>query len=173
MYQARHNRIVILIHRNLPRRDSSRVLKDSIISPQLFQSANSFTSTATRPDLTVINEEERKVFLVEIAVPFDAHIDTCYEKKIEKYIQLCHDITALGYRCWVISIVIGSLGTVHRRVVSGLQLLGCPRYSSKWLARYLSISAALGSFQVWQRRCGDLRTQTAHVPNSRTELMDI
>ena len=165
MYQARHNRLVDLICKNLPQTNSCTVYKDRVVTPQLFQSDTTFSSTATRPDITIINEEDREVLLAEIAVPFDAFIDICYSKKFEKDIELCHEITTLGYHCRVIVIVIGSLGTVHGRVVSGLHLLGIPRYASRWLARYLSISSILGSLAVWQRRCSDAR-RTGHTLDS-------
>jgi len=62
------------------------VIKDSVLSPELFHGSNiSFETSSTRPDITIIDEENRDVLLAEIAVPFDAHIDICYKKKFLKY----------------------------------------------------------------------------------------
>eukprot|EP00745_Piridium_sociabile_P024546 TRINITY_DN38897_c0_g1_i6.p1 TRINITY_DN38897_c0_g1~~TRINITY_DN38897_c0_g1_i6.p1 ORF type:complete len:597 (-),score=89.74 TRINITY_DN38897_c0_g1_i6:48-1838(-) len=134
LYQERHNRIVDLIYQNM----------------------ESFETSAVRPDITVIDRENHEVTLVEVAVPFDSHIDSCFSGKFQKYMPLCLQINDLGYYCKIIVIIVGSLGTVHKKVVPGLRLLGLPRQSTKWLAKYLSVSAALGSFRTWQRRCRDL-----------------
>jgi len=171
LYQARHNRIVDLICQHVPCTATREVIKDSVLSPELFHGSNtSFQTSSTRPDITIIDEENRDVLLTEIAVPFDSHIDQCYEQKFLKYLNLCQEISSLGYRCRVIVVVIGSLGTVHRRVVPGLHMMGVPRYSSKWLARYLSTSAALGSFIAWQRRCSDMKFTSGREAETPTGM---
>ena len=96
--QARHNRIVDLIYQLVPRTATKRVIEDSVLAPELFHSSNiSFETSSTRPDLTIIDEENRDVLLTQINVPFDAHIDICYEKKFLKYIHLCREISSLGH----------------------------------------------------------------------------
>ena len=57
-----------------------------------------------------------------------------------------------GFNTKVIVLVIGSLGSVHRRVVPGLRMLGLSQRQSKGLARYLSVSVMIGSRRVWARR---------------------
>ena len=101
----------------------------------------------SRPDIPIINKSNREVFLVEVAVPFDDHIDQCCAGKVQKYTPLCLEIKNFGFICRIVVVVSGSLGTAHSRVVSGFRLLGIPRYSTKWLARQLSASAATSSFR--------------------------
>ena len=120
-----------------------------------------------RPDVTIINEEDREVLIAEEVafVPFDAFIDISYDqKKFEKYIELfCREITALG---------LSLPSNCHR----DRQPRHCPQASCSWpatslespattlrsgFARYLSVSAVLGSHAVWQRRCSDLQRKPA------------
>lgn len=59
-------------------------------------------------------------------------------------------VTSLGYRCQRVCIVIGSLGTVYRHVVSGLKLIECPWYMTTWLAQYLGgLQSTLALLQTW------------------------
>ena len=158
LYQARHNRVVDVVTSYIPAGVSLVVIKDTCLTPSLFGSdAEAFRTTATRPDITIINQSSREVFLVEIAVPFDAFIDVCYASKFDKYLPLCLEINAFGYACRTLVLIIGSLGNVHRRVVSGLKLAGMCNRSARWLAKYLSVSVMIGSSRVWQKRCSDLQ----------------
>ncbi|XP_077984864.1 uncharacterized protein LOC144439452 [Glandiceps talaboti] len=135
----------------------SQSLEDTILTPHMFGAdLESFTTTAIRPDITIIDTTSHEVFLVEVSVPFDGHIDRCYTEKFDKYIPLSFEINNLGFFCRIVVIVIGSLGSVHKRVIPGFKLIGIPHQTKKWLARYLSVSAAIGSFRTWQRRCKDM-----------------
>lgn len=143
---------------HVPKHDNAiRVIKDRILSPDMFEAeARAFQTRANRPDVTVIDSDKREVFLVEFAVPFDAFIDRCYTGKFDKYMPLCIEINNLGYFCRVVVVVIGSLGMVHKKVVPGFQLLGMSRSTSKWLAKFLSVSSVIGSHKVWQLRYNDI-----------------
>ena len=106
-----------------------------------------------RPDITVINREDMTVHLVEIACPFDAFSQVCYQSKFDKYIDLSNEIGALGYTTHVVALIVGSLGHVHKRFRSGLRKVGIPGYEAKFLANFCSISAIIGSHKVWKMRC--------------------
>jgi len=94
-----------------------------------------------------------KAFIVEISCPFDAFLESCYRTKLTYYQPLNEFITLdTSYSCKTIVIIIGSLGTVHKRVTPGLKLLGIPSSRCKAVAKYLSISAAIGSNIVWKKR---------------------
>jgi hypothetical protein len=159
LYQARHNRLVDVITSYVPNNNGARmIIKDTCLTPRLFgRDSDAFVTNAIRPDISIINHTNREVILVEVAVPFDAFIDICYSTKFDKYLPLCLEINSLGYACRTVVVIIGSLGNVHMKVVPGLRILGMPSYSAKWLAKYLSVSAMIGSSRVWQKRCGDLR----------------
>ena len=111
---------------------------------------------ATKPDITVVDQDTGEVYLVEVAVPFDAFIDQCYQTKFDKYTPLCLEINKCDYACRIIVIIIGSLGTVHNKVTSGLKIIGLSNGTSNWLAKYMSTSACLGSYYAWRSRCDEV-----------------
>lgn len=159
LYQARHNRVVDVVTSYIPTHDQSvQVLKDTCLSPRVFGAdLGSFATAARRPDITVIDHTVRQVFIVEVAVPFDAFVNRCYTAKFDKYMPLCMEISAFGYACRTVVLVVGSLGGIHNRVVTGLKILGMNASTAKWLAGYLSVGAIIGSHRVWQKRCSDLQ----------------
>jgi hypothetical protein len=56
----------------------------------------------------------------------------------------------------VVVLLVGSLGLVHKRFVSGLNLLGVsPIRRVKGIAKYCSVSATIGSRIIWKQRCRD------------------
>ena len=69
---------------------------------------------ARRPDIVVVNKQEKKCAIIDIAVPADKRIGEKEDEKIEKYQDLKREIA----RMWnmrtvqVVPIVVGSLGTV-------------------------------------------------------------
>ena len=111
-YQKRHNRIVDIISDKLKHFNSdTEVLKDVPLKPSHFSGevgGHSFLTRYNRPDITLIDKEGMCVNLVEIAVPFDAFVHTCYQKKFDKYIALSNEIGALGYTTNIIVLVMGS-----------------------------------------------------------------
>ena len=127
LYQDRHNRIVNVIVQHIPKEnDTKLIIKDTVVRPHLFgtTSQSSFLASATRPDITIIDTLKKEVFIVEISVPFDGHIDRCYVEKFDKYMPLANEINNMGFYCRIVIIIIGSLGSVHNRVVPGFKLIG-------------------------------------------------
>ena len=158
MYTKRHNRVLEFVHAKVASAvpKSCTVLKDSFLKPHIFTQQHTdqtFNTTHTRPDMTVVDTTNKRVTLVEISIPFDGFIDQCFQSKFDKYMPLCVEINNLGYRTETVVLVIGSLGNVHTRFISGLIKLGVSRVEAKFLAKYLSVSAIIGSFQVWKARC--------------------
>ena len=165
MYQKRHNRIVDMLHKKLTAmtiHKQSRVIKDSIVTPQLFDTNSeiqSFEAQATRPDILIINDSEKTVFIIEFSAPFDAFIGKCYNEKFSKYFPLSLEINSLGYNTKIIVLVIGSLGHVHKRFVNGLKIIGLSNTDSKFTAKFYSTSVIIGSYKIWKQRC----KKTDHV----------
>ena len=156
-YQSRHNRIVDILSDKVRHFNADAdILKDVPLKPSHFcdgVEGHTFLTMHYRPDITVINREEMTVHLVEIACPFDAFSQVCYQGKFDKYIDLSNEIGALGYTTHVVVLIVGSLGHVHKRFRSGLRKVGIPGYETKFLANYCSISAIIGSHKVWKMRC--------------------
>ncbi len=70
------------------------------------------TSSARRPDLTLEDLQERKIWLIDMACPSDSNIENKLREKRYKYQQLAFEIREKrpGYRVEIMPFVIGCLG---------------------------------------------------------------
>ena len=109
-------------------------------------------TSASKPDIILIDETASKVYIIEVSCPFDACLQENYDHKFAKYMLLCQAIQQAEYDTKVLVFMVGSLGGVYHRVVPGLQLLGYGRGDSAKKAKYLSISSILGSKIIWGLR---------------------
>ena len=76
-----------------------------------------------------------------------------YVCRFDYYLPLCELINVdTLYTCKTVVIIIGATGCVHNKVIAGLKMLGISTRKSKAVAKYLSLSAAIGSKLVWQMR---------------------
>ena len=160
LYQKRHNRIVDMLFEKVRCmknvKENCEVLKDCHVKPNMFDNettTDNFTTTATRPDIVIINKDEKTAFIIEISTPYDAFMDKCYNGKFNKYFPLSLEINTLGYQTKIIVLIIGSLGHVHIKFTNGLKLIGFSNYESKFLAKYYSTSVIIGSYKIWKERC--------------------
>ena len=155
IYSARYDRIVNHINEKIKKKHpQAEVVNKKIITGDLFDSRTDFNIIQHRkPDILIYDKQTMKAFIIEIAVPFDAFVDTCYKTKFNYY-QPLNELISLDttYSCKTIIIVIGSLGCIHKRVTTGFKLLGFSTRKSKTIARYLSISAMIGSNIIWKMR---------------------
>ena len=155
--QKRHNRIAEIITRNVAEVNlGATVLHDQHVTPSHFVEGRdeAFVDVRhTRPDACFINCAEKSCLMVEVSVPFDSFVDDCYQSKFNKYLLLCQKINELGYSCKVVVLIVGSLGNVHSRFVSGLKLCGLPASRARGVASFCSVSAMIGSNMIWKQRC--------------------
>ena len=150
LYTERHDRCVNLVREQLEK----SVVTEHV---QVFENervgwVGEFSIANDKPDLCLVDHRNSKAFIVEVSNPFDAFIENCYNHKFEKYMPLCLALCGLGFDTKIVVLVVGSLGTVHRRVVSGLCMLGLSKRQAKSLARYLAVSTMIGSRRLWARR---------------------
>ena len=63
-----------------------------------------------------------KSFIFEISCPYDAFVNTCYNIDFAYY-QLLNELinVATPYSCKTFVLIIGSLGTIHNKLTSGLK----------------------------------------------------
>ena len=155
IYQSRHDRIVNLIFNKIKSKNFTEImLKDTPIKPSIFNSnQESFVTKNNRPDIVLVDHTLKTVTITEVAIPFDGYLKKAYETKFDKYFPLCLEINAMGYRTNIIILLIGSLGHVSNKFVSGLIKNNLSRSESKHLARFCSTSAMLGSLFAWKKRC--------------------
>ena len=143
--------------RSADRNKETQILKDSSLKPNNFDKdlSRDFASNCNKPDICLIDHENRKCKLVEVSIPFDSHIDLTYRKKFEKYFPLSLEVNELGFQTEIIILIIGSLGNVHHKFQTGLKHIGLCNTEAKYLAKYCSISAIIGSKNIWNLRCRD------------------
>ena len=164
MYIKRHDRIVNHIHSQLTTsRPQFTVYVNRLITGNMLN-ANTTELYANvihrKPDLLILDDQLKKAYIVEVSSPYDAFVDQCYNTKFMYYSPLCELINLdTTYSCKIVIIIIGSTGCVHKNVVPGLKILGFDTRRSKAIAKYLSISAAIGSKIVWQIRVGAVNAQ--------------
>ena len=155
LYIACHDRIVDLIASSVnviyP---NASVYKHSCVMSEWFGSTNDLSSNIPNtPDIVFVDKDRREVLIIEIGCVFDLYMDIAFYEKITKYQPITSRISDLGYTCKLIGLIFGSLGHVHKLMVSGLRLAGLPKTKCKQLAKFCSISATIGSLAVWRRRC--------------------
>ena len=54
-------------------------------------------STTQRPDLVVLNREQRKVNILELTCPWDSNVDRCHQYKMDRYASLVNDLSLDGF----------------------------------------------------------------------------
>ena len=160
MYIARHDRIVDIAVKGILSylHSSVKVVKHSRVLSSMFhlcnQEQNVFQDiTANTPDAVFVDEDCREVNIIEVGCTFDHSLEEAFLTKVLKYQQLKNAISQTGYQCKLIVLIFGSLGTVHKLVVRGLQMAGMPKPKAKALAKFCSVSAIIGSRHIWRRRC--------------------
>ncbi len=154
-YIDRHDRSVDHIHDELmksPLYKEARFFKNKVINHNVIPTLDISELRHTKPDVLVLDDRNKVAFIIEVSHPIDAFFDSCYNTKFEKYMPLSMEITKAGYKCKVVTLIIGSLGYVHKRFVPGLKLLGLNQVRSKAIGRFLSVSSMIGSYRVWRRR---------------------
>ena len=156
LYTARHDRIVDLISSTVKGVFPPNVsmYKHSRIMPDWFNSSDDvFCNIPNTPDVVFLDKVKREVVVLEVACVYDLYMDIAFLDKLTKYQPIVAKMRDLGYTCKMVVLIFGSLGHVHKLSVSGLRLAGLSKRQSKQLAKFCSVSAAIGSLAVWRRRC--------------------
>ena len=77
-----------------------------------------------QPDLVIINKKKRTCLIVDLAVPAYYRVKLKENEKKDKYLDLARELKKLwNMKATVIPIVIGTLGTVTKGLVQGLEVL--------------------------------------------------
>ena len=129
-----------------------------VVRQQLFSRCFAETSVftdlnATRPDVTIIDENNRNMFILEVGCCFDSSLEEAYSTKLVNYYPLVQQISGLGYKSQYLVLIFISLGHVHRPVIGGLRMGGFTKARAKHLAKYCSISSIIASRHICRRRC--------------------
>ena len=93
-----------------------------VVRQQMFSRCFAETSVftdlnATRPDFTIIDENNRNGFNLEVGCCFDWSLEEAYLTKLVNYNPLVQQISGLGHKSQYLVVIFSSLGHVHRPVI--------------------------------------------------------
>lgn len=84
---------------------------------------------ANKPDVVVVNDEEKLVTIIDFAVPLDHNVAKTELHKIDKYQPLAADFRSKhkgSYRTKIIPVVVGAFGIIPEKLPDYLKELGIP-----------------------------------------------
>ena len=114
-------------------------------------------TTSQRPDLVIVNEEEKHITLFELSVPWDNNIDNAHTFKNNKYASLVIDLESAGFSVNLFCIEISVRGQITKPNKSRLKTFlfkttNCKRSSLPPFLNNISKAALLGSFSIFNAR---------------------
>ena len=98
---------------------------------------------ARRPDLILINKEDQKVSLIDVAIPWDTRVKEKSREKMEKY----HDLKMEIRRLWnaeveIVPIILGALGAIPDDLKRNLGKVGCTNLEPGLLQKSVLLATA-------------------------------
>jgi hypothetical protein len=79
--------------------------------------------TKQKPDIVIINRQQKSITLFELSVPFETNIDTTHQRKVDRYTLLTTDLEQTGYKVNHIDFEVGSRGLITPTNKARLQQL--------------------------------------------------
>ena len=70
--------------------------------------------TTFKPDICVLSESEKKLYIIELTVPFEPNIPKSHQYKVDKYTPLANDVRENGYEPILLALEIGSRGYISK-----------------------------------------------------------
>ena len=80
--------------------------------------------TAQRPDLIIWSVSQKRVFLIELTVPFEENFDWAHQRKLEKYEDLKEQCLINGWAATVFPVEVGCRGVIANSTFAFLSNLG-------------------------------------------------
>ena len=111
--------------------------------------------TVQRPDIVLVNRNDKYVIIGELTVPFEPNIDKARIRKVEKYSPLSSDIEEKGYTCKLICFEVGSRGLITKGNKQNIStLLRAPGQPVKVKDHIASISklSIIASYIIYNAR---------------------
>ena len=70
--------------------------------------------THTHPDITLVLPNDKKAFLVDIAIPGDSRLSSKILEKQTRYTDLKIEVEKLwSVKCMIVPIILGALGSIY------------------------------------------------------------
>ena len=98
---------------------------------------------ARKPDLIVVNKENQKVQLIDVAIPWDTRVVEKAREKIEKYQDLKMELRRLWQaEVEVVPIILGALGLIPGDLKRNLGKVGCTNLEPGLLQKSVLLATA-------------------------------
>ena len=102
---------------------------------------------ARRPDIVLVNKQERTCQLIDVACPVDRKVVEKEEEKIEKYRDLAREVAKLwNVRVKIIPVVIGALGTIPNDLEERINEMGISLKTAQ-----IQMSVLLGTARILRK----------------------
>ena len=121
------------------------------LSPRLYFPPE-IATTNLRPDLVLWSSSTKKVYIVELTVPWEDAVEEAYERKSLKYAELAADAEQRGWKAKVCPVEVGCRGFVGKTTTRLLKDLGIRGQAQRQAIKALSRAAEWASRWLWVKR---------------------
>ncbi|TWW71679.1 hypothetical protein D4764_16G0001760 [Takifugu flavidus] len=108
--------------------------------------------TNLRPDLVLWSKSCRRVFIVELTVPWEEAIGEAYERKRLRYANLAAEAEGRGWSVKVWPVEVGCRGFVSRTTTKLLKEMGIRGQAQRRVVKELAATAEQSSYWLWLKR---------------------
>lgn len=111
--------------------------------------------TNQRPDLVIIDKEQKAVWIYELTCPFETRIEEAHKMKSHKYDHVLLDIEERGYQVFYQAFEVGARGQVTKENKKRLKDIynHCQTsHSFSTFVKNISVISVLGSFAIFTAR---------------------
>ncbi|TWW62702.1 hypothetical protein D4764_04G0013490 [Takifugu flavidus] len=108
--------------------------------------------TNLRPDLVLWSKSCRRVFIVELTVPWEEAIGEAYERKRLHYANLAAEAEGRGWSVKVWPVEVGCRGFVSRTTTKLLKEMGIRGQAQRRAVKELAATAEQSSHWLWLKR---------------------
>ena len=106
--------------------------------------------TTKRPDIVIWSVKAKKVFVIELTVPFEENFDWAHQRKLEKYEDLREQCVINGWLTNIFPIEVGCRGFIANSASVFLINLGLPPSDKRKYMEKIQDKALTASAWIWQ-----------------------
>ena len=106
--------------------------------------------TKKRADIVIWSVKAKKVFAIELTVPYEENFELAHQRKSEKYEDLREQFVRNGWKMNVFSIEVGCRGFIANSTSVFLTNLGLPPLDKRKYMEKIQDKALAASAWIWQ-----------------------
>ena len=119
--------------------------------------------TAQRPDLIIWSVSQKRVYLIELTVPFEENFDWAHQRKLEKYEDLKEQCLINGWAATVFPVEIGCRGVIANSAFAFLSNLGLLPSEKRIFIEEIQDKVLSASAWIWQTHAAKSNQQSLVV----------